>query len=327
MPASNVSLPWPLTRLNPWYPGQYGVPGTDSETGLRHHTVGRVFYVDPNHVDANDNRDGTDPNAPFATVGAALAHCQSFAGDVILVMAMDAEDYSPGTGIAIDESVTVSVHGVSIIGVHRSGAQGVVWRPAAAAGTCITVKAIDVLIEGFYFDGYIGGGAGGDAIYADWDGLTTWGDNLIVRHCFFSDTIDTAIEMEYTYNFWITDNVFQECDVYGIYADPAGSGAAFGHIIGNQFHDCGAAIVGKIWNCEIAGNRIFNSAAQGGGAATNRGIDTSAGTGQNLVANNWFSCLLPVAAPGDWNDLNTGDAADAWPGNWLMNGMAVTTPT
>ena len=42
---------------------------------------------------------------------------------------------------------------------------------------------------------------------------------------------------------------------------------------------------------------------------------------------NFFSCLLPVPANGDWNDLNTAAATDAWMGNYCMNGLAVTNPT
>ena len=45
MPSANVRWGTPLTRLNPWYPGQFGVPGTDSETGLRLDSNGTVFYV------------------------------------------------------------------------------------------------------------------------------------------------------------------------------------------------------------------------------------------------------------------------------------------
>ena len=76
MPGSNVSWPIPLTRLTPFYPGQMGVPGTDSDRGLRTNSEGCIFYVDPNHVDPNDNRDGTNPDSPLNTVAAALLKCQ-----------------------------------------------------------------------------------------------------------------------------------------------------------------------------------------------------------------------------------------------------------
>lgn len=67
------SLPQvPLTRLKPWYPGQLGVLGSDSGLGLRIEPQGKVYYVDGSHPAANDLGDGTDPDAPFETIQAAI---------------------------------------------------------------------------------------------------------------------------------------------------------------------------------------------------------------------------------------------------------------
>ncbi|MCJ7555938.1 MAG: hypothetical protein MUP90_03365, partial [Gammaproteobacteria bacterium] len=85
MPSSNVRWPLPLNRLNPWYPGQMGVEGGWTETGLRQHCTGAIFYVDPNYPGVNDQRDGTDPTDPLATVAAALTKCQAYRGDTIAV--------------------------------------------------------------------------------------------------------------------------------------------------------------------------------------------------------------------------------------------------
>jgi hypothetical protein len=181
----------PLTRLNPWYPGQFGVPGAWTETGLRMHPTGAVFWVDPNHPDANDQRDGTDPTAPLATVARALALCQAFRGDVIAIAANDFWTHGSQADYAlpITESVTVTVPGVRIVGLSQSNTLGVYWQPAAVDGVCITVHAIDVLIEGIGFMGR----TGGTGILAEWDGATTYGDNLTVRYCFFDDAIDEGI--------------------------------------------------------------------------------------------------------------------------------------
>ena len=78
MPATNVNWPTPLTRLNPWYPGQMGVPGTDNETGLRLNSTGAIFYVDPNYPGVSDLRDGTNPTNPLQTVEAALTKCEAY---------------------------------------------------------------------------------------------------------------------------------------------------------------------------------------------------------------------------------------------------------
>ena len=179
MPSADVMYPMPLQRLNPWYPGQIGVPGAWTDTGERMHCTGTVFYVDSNHVDTNDQRDGTDPTAPLETVATALTKCQAYRGDVIAIMANDAWQYG-GTSdynTIVSESVTVDVPGVRIVGVSQSSALGVYWQPATVGGTCISVEAIDVLIEGIAFLG----DTGGTGIHAVWttDGE---GDNLTVRH-------------------------------------------------------------------------------------------------------------------------------------------------
>ena len=329
MPSSNVRYPMPLTRLNPWYPGQLGVSGTANETGLRMDCNGTVFYVDPNYPGVVDNRDGTDPNAPFATIAAALSKCVDYNNDVVVVMAADTWQYGEGASRTVDvvESVEVTVHGVRIMGISPSGSLGVTWRPATAGGIACTVSALDVLIEGFLFDGFDGAGAGGDAILAEWNGTTLWGENMTVRNCFFSEDIDIAIQLEFAWNCYISHNMFQQCDAHGIYVDPAGSGAAYLIINDNVFHDCDVAMaLNGVDESQIMRNVIFNANAQTPAAATDEGIDTTGGA-RNTVADNYFSCVLPAAAAGDWDDLNTASASDAWISNHLLNGDSVTNPT
>lgn len=329
MPGSHVRVPMPLTRLNPWFPGQVGgVEGTDEETGLRVHPTGTVFYVDSNYPGADDGRDGTDPTAPLLTVEAALAKCQDHRGDMIVVGANDAWQYGGGAAdytTEIAESVTVDVQGVTIRGLAPSGALGVEWEPAAAGETCITVHALDVLIEGFCFMAP----SGGNAIYAEWDGSDLFGENLTVRHCFFGEDVDTAIQLEYAWNSEIYDCIFQYCDEYGIYVDPAGSGAAYNRIHDNIFHNCAKAIAGRgLEDSQIWHNFFFNTDAQGGAAATDVFIDlTNVGASRNIVADNYFSCLLPVPANGDYDDTCTAGTTDAWINNHCMDGPTVDNPS
>ena len=328
MPSANVRTPWPLTRMNPIYPGQFGILGTANETGLRNDCNGAVFYVDPNYPGVVDARAGTDPIAPLATITAALAKCQSYHNDVIVVMPGDTWQYGAGASrtTAIVEDVTVTVHGVRIMGVSPSGALGVEWQPATAAGVACTVSAMDVLIEGFLFEGFRGIGAGGTAIDAEWDGATLYGENLTVRHCFFSGDIDIGIQLEYVWNAYIHHNVFQECDVHGIYVDQAGSGSAYLAITDNWFQNCAAAMsVRLLDDSQVMRNTIYNSNAQGAALATDEGIDTTGGS-SNLIADNFFSCLLPVPANGDYVDLNTSAASDAWINNHCMDGDTITNP-
>jgi len=315
-------------RQKQFYPGLFGVPGTDNERGLRSDCHGTVFYVDPNATGVSDNRDGTDPEAPLATVAKALTLCQAYRGDVIAVMANGAWQYADGLNrtIAVREEVDIDVAGVKIVGVFPSSSIGVPWESQTLATPCITVSAIDVTIEGFVF---VGGAAGGTAIYCEWDGVTLFGENLTVRNCMFDDAIDTAIQLEYSWFCDIHNNLFQECDAYGIYTDAAGSGTDYTQIHDNLFLDCGTAAIALLGGADnnfIYNNTIYNASAQGAGVATNEGVNTTGGA-RNSVYNNWFSCLLPVPANGDYNDLNTAAATDAWINNHCMDGDAVTNPT
>jgi hypothetical protein len=329
MPSSNVRYPLPLIRQRPWYPGQVGgVPGVDVETGLRTHPTGAVFYVDPNHVDNSDARDGTNPATPLSTIGQALSYCADYNGDTIVVAANDAWVYGEGVNYAtaITENVTVTVHGVRIIGISPSGALGPVWTPSAAQQTLIAVDAMDVLIEGFCF---MGGANGGDAILATWDGATQYGENLTVRHCFFDEDIDTAIALEYSWNNYIHDCVFQECDTYGIMSAVGGDSTAYNKIYNNWFVDIGTSAISLLGGADdnlIHANHFFDTVALAGGAAPNVFIDLTGG-GENLVRDNYLSCLLPVPANGDYDNTCSDATSGAWINNHCLDGPTITNPT
>ena len=333
MPSANVGIsgPFPLTRFNTLFPGQFGVLGTANETGLRTDSNGAVFYVDPNFPGVSDLRDGTDPTAPLATVAAALTKCQPYRNDVIYVAGNNSWYYgntADGRVLPVSEEVEITVPGVRLVGVLPSSPLGVYWNPASNGGTCITVSAIDVVIEGFCFtEGNTYAGCNG--IYCEWDGTDLFGENLTVRHCHFDDTVDIAIQLEFAWYCDIWGNVFQECDEYGIYTDVAGSAAAYAKIHENEFRDCGTAAMALLGGCDdnrIWLNSIYNGNAQGGGAAANEGINTTGGA-RNQVEKNTFSCLLPVPAAGDWDNFNSAAATDAWVGNFTMNGPNTTNPT
>lgn len=331
MPATRGRSIWPVTRTPTITPPQFGVSGTGRTTGLRNSSEGQVFYVDPNFPGAVDTRDGTEPTAPFATVAAALAVCEDFRGDIIRIAPNDAWEHGPLTttqNTAIRESVTVTVHGVSIIGAASSSSVGVGWGPALDNGMCITVHALDVLIEGFAFSGQLGTLTGADGIYAEWDGVTLWGDNLTVRHCTFDAAIDTAIQLEFSWWSNIIDCYFDACDAYGVFVDTAGSGAS-----NLQILDCtlfnigtGALTLEDTDLSVVQGCKIYNANAQGGGAATDEGIITTGG-GNNQIIGNYLSCLLPGPGAGDFNDFCSAAASDSWCQNFLLNGPSTTNPT
>lgn len=291
MPGTNVNWPVPLQRLTPWYPGQMGVPGTDSERGLRLHSTGTIFYVDPNAVGVSDQRDGTNPDEPLATIAAAIAKCQAYRGDVIAVMANNSWQYTSGAGgytLPIAETVTINVPGVRLVGISPSSSIGVVWEAQANNDVLITVTACDVLVEGFAFD--YNSCTGVTAISAVWNGTTAFADNLTVRNCVFSG-VKYGIVLDYVWYANIHDNEFHGDHAldYGIYIDPADQDAAYCAIHDNWFNNPQFAIsLPGSDNCTIHANRIYNEVAAAylvPAAATNEGIDLTGGN-QNIVSDN-----------------------------------------
>ncbi len=323
MPASDVRALYPLTRLPPWYPSQFGVPHTGADTGLRHSCEGTVFYVDPNHVDANDDRDGTEPTAPLATVAAAIGKCEAYKGDVILVMANNAGPYNDptqGRALAVAEAVTVNVPGISIVGVAPSSL-GVYWRvPTGDVG--IAVNVTDVVIEGFAF---LGEGTGETAIQANW-GTAVYGDNVTVRHCSFDSDLQVGIDLIFSWYADIHDCLFDGTE-YGIYNALLDDDAGYARIYRNWFYDCRTS---AIWlpdgdRCFIHDNFLYNADAQAGLAAANCFINTDVGS-RNLVTRNVLGCLLPGPGNGDYDDTCSAGATDAWVQNFCIDGPTTGNP-
>jgi len=320
-------------RTAGYMPGQDGVLGVKYTSTFAKSMMSdsRLLYVNPNHPDATDNGNtGQNPEQPFLTVAAALLQTRDNYGDVIFVGQNDSWTYGGGSTwqTPIAEEITVTTEGVSIIGVSPGGL-GVYWNPvtAAGAGVCIAVNAMDVLISGFAFEG---GAEGGTGIYAEWDGTTLFGENMVIKDCYFDSDMDIGIQLNFSWNCEISGCNFQECDSVGIYCDTADNGADYNRIHHNVCHDCGVGGIGAIslQGCSenhIWANSIFNGSAQGGGAATDEGIDT-AGGGDNQVFDNYFSCANAGVGAGDYDDLNSASATDAWVANHVMTGLAITNP-
>jgi hypothetical protein len=338
MPATNVNWPTPLTRLNPWYPGTFGVPGTDHDRGLRLDCNGLIFYVDPNHVDPHDQRDGTNPEAPLATVAEALTQCRPYRGDVIAVMHNGYWTYGDPTEdnfTPIAETVTVSVPGVRIVGVAPSGSLGVPWVPTANNDVLITVNAMDVLIEGFCFwnaDGY----TGTTGILAEWDG-PPWGENVTIRNNFFY-TMAYGVQLDYSWNGFIENNYFQGCTTAAIH-NPSVYGEPDYFTIRNNVFTSNAADI-NLPDCDnqlIEGNRfmdltlavvilngddntIHGNTFQGDPTGTNNYINLTGG-GNNLVSDNYLACTIAQF------DVTCSDATSgSWVNNHLTNGPNTAPP-
>jgi hypothetical protein len=122
----------PLVRATPFYPGQWGIPGSDNSLGLRTVPQAKVFYVDPSDPLANDSNDGTLPAAPLVTIQQAVDNCTSGNGDHIVVM--------PGT---YDEDIVITKDYITLMGALPGGYA----RPdlVGNVGVALTVHG-----QGFY---------------------------------------------------------------------------------------------------------------------------------------------------------------------------------
>jgi len=313
----------------PSYMGVWGVANTSRGAKIAG-TDGRVFYVQPNATLAVDNGNtGEDPTCPFLTITAALARCQDNRGDVILVGYNDAWQYGGGStwNAPIQETVVCTVQGVTILGISPDPI-GVPWEPEAAGEIALTIAALGVEVAGFCFQEAAVGGGTETGVYAVWDGATTFGDNPYIHHCHFADSLQTGINLEYSWNSKISDCEFME-NTYGIYCDPAGSGFSYGRIDRCYFKDCSTAAISATGGCDhnvVSSCIVWNADAQAAALATNEGVNFTGGDG-NVVNDCFFSCVLPAPANGDFDDLNTASATDAWINNHCLNGDTTTNPT
>ena len=286
---------------------------------------GNNFFVDPNSAAASDANSGKSADKPLATIQQAITNAEDMNGDNIWVIQNDGWQYARQTGNSIIEAVTVpsDKSGLHIMGAGY-GSMGVNWTTGVTGTFCLTINAVDTVVDGFNF---WGDPVDCHGIFCDWEAPTEYGENEVIRNCTFVDTINIAIQMEYSWYNRVYNCHFQECGAYGIFVDPAGSGISYVQIHDNYFDNCAFAMaLDDADNCSIYNNRIYNAEAQVTGSATNMGLNTAAGS-SNIVSNNWFSCILPAGVGGDWDDFNSASATDAWIGNHCMNGLATSNPT
>lgn len=288
--SEKVLWPIPLERVNPFYPGQMGVPGSDARVGIRSSCEGVVFYVDPNI--GEDGGDGTDPTAPLKTIQKAVDKCAALRGDTIAVMTNNSWQYGTATDgrvLPVAEQVVIDTPGIRLVGLSPSGVNGVPWQPVQNGGQMLTINALDVLVEGFIFTN--GLFTQPNAIRATWANGATFGDNLTVRNCVFESGVNIGIELDYVWYANIYQNRFW-FNTYGIWANPAYSGCSNLDIHDNILHECEKAmLLTKVDYSHIYRNDFFNHDARMGINATDDGLCLTNGL-SNMVTDNNFSCLL-----------------------------------
>jgi hypothetical protein len=159
----------PLIKLKAFYPGQWGVLGSDAPLGLRTDTRSTVFYVDSGHARTSDLNDGTDPDNPMTTITAALVRVTTNANDYIIVRQI--------TNASETFPITITKNRVHLVSTFYRLGHGPEIRPVAdTAG--IQLNADNVEIAGFE----INGGNSAGCIQANAAGAT-WGADI--HHCRF----------------------------------------------------------------------------------------------------------------------------------------------
>jgi hypothetical protein len=170
----------PQIRLQPFYPGQMGVDGSDVPRGIRWAPTAIVLYVDENHPGATAAAD--DPENPLTTVALAVTRLIAFAtatssnlyGSAIVI----------GAGATVAETVVVpptAPRGVSIIGAGGSRHRPT-WAAAAADETALTLRQQEWTVEGITFEA----GAEGTGIRLDEvPGTSYISYKTVIRNCQF----------------------------------------------------------------------------------------------------------------------------------------------
>jgi len=303
----------PQVRAQPWYPGQFGVAGSDVSRGLRTSPAGVVFYVDADHPNATTTADGTDPNNPLTTITAAFARLVTFhalgsiqaEGSYIVV--------APGTytdTITIDR--TSYPADCTIIAAANSKFD-VVWVPAA--GDALTIDQSGWVVDGFHFQP----AADGAGVHLTW-AAGAGAEDTYIQNCFFDGRWGTGlygIELEGApANVTVQNNRFAEFSTGEpcIVVRSCNQASPYqNHFFGNTFQESVEYItnIAEGYNaCIFAGN--FFAEATGALAATTTFIDLGGpGLGYNVVTQNIFG--------GDYSNTGGYTAEGAGTDNWVGN--------
>ena len=313
----------PQVRLQPFYPGQLGVSGSDVQRGLRWEPTGIVLYVDNNHPNATAVGDGTDPEQPLTTITQAITNLTNFAtamncsleGSVIVV----------ASEATILETVvvppTAPAH-CTLLG-SGPGIDGPSWGAATDAGTALTIRQVGWTVQGFRFET----AAGGTAIRLEWSpwlGLGYVGNRTKIIGNYFDGIWEGLYGIDFygaPFDTWIINNTFREYtrddgSAHAIICTETGEAMPYMNIIqGNFFWENENHISSlndtRGFCTSIITDNIFKEGSLI--AATDKLVLTAGpgSSGNNTVTRNVFEGTYSVA---------NGYAAHATlPGNWVGN--------
>lgn len=279
----------PLIRMQPWYPGQMGVEGSDVPLGMRWGSTAITMWVDPDHPGATDTGDGTDPVHPLETIQQAIttltahqtAQGASMSGSVIVL-----------GGMAYTETVTIPAAAPNYCTLLGGGPSGhrPTWASGAAAQNCLTVQSEGWVIQGIEFN--CPASAAGIRV----EEHTVNGTNAyktIIRDCVFDGLWSGLYGIDFygsPHRIQILNNWFIEMN--------QGDDSAFCIMITDT-----AVGPGNPYQCAIIGNRFSDSDNYIGNLGSIRGFNVS------LFQGNVFETGV-LLTPTIYLDLRGGSRGD-----------------
>ena len=326
--------------MQPWYPGQMGVDGSDVPLGMRWGTTAITMWVDPDHADAGDAHDGTDPEHPLETIQQAIttltAHQTalnvSLSGSVIVL-----------GGMAYTETVIIPAAAPNYCtivgagpGMHRP-----TWASGAAAEDCLTVRSEGWTIQNIEFN--CPASAAGVLVEEHTVNVTN-AYKTVIRDCMFDGLWSGLYGIEFVgspHRISILNNWFMEMNQQ--------DDSAFCIMITDT-----AVGPGNPYQCSIIGNRFSDSDNYIGNLASIRGFNVSlfqgnvfetgvlltpdiyldlrgGSRGENIVTGNVFcgdysntgGYYAHAANPGMWGGNMAEDVLEAEVGD---NGWTIAPP-
>ncbi len=292
----------PITKLRPFYGGQFGVPGSEPPQGIRTSPAGNVLYVDANHGDRNDNSDGTDPMAPKATIQSAVSSPYLTAGSTIVV--------APGI---YTENVIVPITAASYCTIVGAGAN-FYWPQVIAPSAlldAIQLSARGWVIKNLRVTGH--SGSAGIHLY-EYSDPGYQGAETVIENVFFDGAWRALIGLEFEGApgmVIVKDCLFSEHTAagtaYAIFESATPRQNAYEcQFINNKFWENENHVKGGFGVSLFQGNHFFTGAL----IAATLMLDLRGGTvGHNMLPGNTFE--------GDFS--NPGGYYDnaAHPGCWV----------
>ena len=325
-------------------PARRGVVGFEGTARLAASVGGdgQVFYVDAGHANANDVNDGTDPEAPMATLQALLTRMEALnAGTATrepVVQDFDTiyiHDHLVESAEILSWANSASY--VNLVGAGQSK-YGPTWQSDAVDAPCFIAGGVGWTIQNFRF---MPGNAAAGIVIPNLQAPHALGSGTrtVVKNCWFDGNGATGLYgIDLHGAPWlceITDCVFEFFNngansATAIASTNTGTADAFRTLIEhNRFHANDNHINASLNVSQIL-NNVFETL---GSVAAILVIDLRTGTvGRNIVAGNHFGAadysqaggFYPNAAnPGGWVGNTSADIAEA---EVADNGITIAPP-